>query len=163
MSCKNHLPKILFSYCPCPVLYCLSILNVSFDFSPNLMELKALPNVTLSAPCNPSKHLPMLSTHQSSPNYLSHLNKQVMLKLALHLGLLSDFSQNIFSCYLPFVEMHLWIHIWPPLFLNLINTFSKIPFPFFKINANPVSSRRALLISPAHTDLTSLNSKYIYH
>ena len=161
MSSKNHLPKILFSYCRCSVLYCLSILNVGSDFSPNLMKLKALPNVTLSAHWNPSKHL-TLPTHRSSPNYLSH-PKQVLVRRALHLGLRSDFSQNIFSCYLPFVEMHLWIHIGPPPFLNLSTTFSKIPFPFFKIRANPASSRRALLISPVHTDLASLNSKYIYH
>lgn len=47
MSGKNHLPKILFSYCHCPVLYSL---NVGSDYSPNLMELKAFPNVALSAP-----------------------------------------------------------------------------------------------------------------
>lgn len=70
MTSKNHLPKILFSYCHCPVLPCLSVLNVGSDFSPNLMELKPLLWL-FPVHCSPCKHL-MLPTHQSSPDYLPY-------------------------------------------------------------------------------------------
>lgn len=116
MNSKNHLPQIPFSYCHCPVLCCLSVLNVGSDFSPNLMELKPLLWLSLSTVTHPNIWC-FPPTSQAQIIFL--IPRQVLLRSALHLGLRCDFSRNTFSCCLLFVEMCLWIHHWPPPFLPL--------------------------------------------
>lgn len=124
MNSKNHLPKILFSCCHCPVLPCLSVLNVGSDFSPNLMELKPLLWLSLSTAAHPNI---WCFPPTGQPQIIFLIPRQVLLRSALHLGLRSDFSWNTFSCYLPFVEKRLWIHHWPPPFLNLGTTSLRSP------------------------------------